>query len=123
MPSFSSSMLSWKLHDEQDPQSPSARSAARYFPATAWIRALGAAWLALFLAWNSMLSTLRKAPSLAFTPSSSSRAFGLEFDMSAIGSVAQLIGFSATVGPAAAARPKVGLTIRMGTPSQLVLLR
>jgi hypothetical protein len=48
-PRFLSSMLSWKLHDEQEPQSPSASSAARYFCATASIIAGGAGWLALFL--------------------------------------------------------------------------
>ena len=113
MPSFSSSTLSWKLHDEQLPQSPNARRAPRYFAATIAISSLGAGWLALFLAWNSMLSIWRVAPSFSRMPASSSRAFGLEFEISAIGSVAQLMGFSAIFSPPAADRPNVGLTIRM----------
>ena len=49
-PRFSSSMLSWKLHDEQDPQSPKASSAIRYLCATSSIMPGGAGWLALPLA-------------------------------------------------------------------------
>ena len=41
-PCFSSSMLSWKLHDEQAPQSASAWIAARYFKATLAIISEGA---------------------------------------------------------------------------------
>ena len=48
-PCFLSSMLSWKLHDEQDPQSPSASSAILYFRASSLIISGGAGWLALFL--------------------------------------------------------------------------
>src|SRR3990167_3426822 len=70
-----------------------------------------------------MLSTARVAPSFARMPSSSSRAFGLELDIKAMASVAQLIGFSATLSPPAAATPKVGLTMRMVTPLQLVLAK
>ena len=49
-PRFLSSMLSWKLHDEQDPQSPKASSAIRYLRATSSIMPGGAGWLALPLA-------------------------------------------------------------------------
>lgn len=49
-PRLRSSMLSWKLHDEQEPQSPSASSAMRYFFATSSIISGVAGWLALPLA-------------------------------------------------------------------------
>ena len=40
-------MLSWKLHDEHEPQSPSASNAMRYLRATSLIISGGAGWLAL----------------------------------------------------------------------------
>src|SRR5690349_4826844 len=109
MPSFSSSMLSWKLHDEQLPQSPRARSAARYLPATSWSNSFGAGWLALFLARNLMFSTWRCALSLSRIPQSSSRALGLELDTSAMASVCQFTGFNVTLSLLVAERPKLGL--------------
>jgi len=48
-PRFRSSTLSWKLHDEHEPQSPNASTAIRYFCAIASIISGGAGWLALFL--------------------------------------------------------------------------
>src|SRR5262245_57803685 len=120
MPRFSSSMLSWKLHDEQLPQSAIARSAPLYLAATSSSRSLGAGWLALFLARNSMFSTGRVAPSLARMPSSSSRALGLELDTRAMASVFQLTGFSATFSADVAETPKVGLTMRMLVPLQVL---
>ena len=48
-PRFSSSTLSWKLHDEQEPQSPSASKAALYFCTTSSIVSADAGWLALGL--------------------------------------------------------------------------
>jgi len=55
------------------------------------------------------LSILRVAPSFSRMPASSSRAFGLELEISAIASVAQFTGLSAIFSPPAAERPKVGL--------------
>src|SRR5215472_6335630 len=120
MPRFSSSMLSWKLHDEQLPQSAIARSAPRYLAANSSSRSLGAGWLALFLARNSMFSTGRNAPSLARMPSSNSRALGLALDTKATASVFQLTDLSATFSAVVADRPNVGLTMRMLVPPQLL---
>ena len=77
---------------------------------------MGAGWLALFLDRKSMLSTARNAPSLLRMPSSNSRAFGLELETSAMASVFQLTGFSATFSAVVAERPNVGLTMRMRVP-------
>ena len=73
-----------------------ASSAPRYLSATSSITSLGAGWLALFFDRNSMLSTGRKAPSLDLIPARSSRALGFELETSAMASVFQLTGFSAT---------------------------
>ena len=99
MPSFSSSMLSWKLHDEQLPQSPRASSAALVVGRDLLEQSFGAGWLALFLARNLMFSTWRCALSLSRIPPSSSRALGLELEIRAMASVFQLTGFSATFSP------------------------
>src|SRR5215467_1226109 len=120
MPRFSSSMLSWKLHDEQLPQSAMARSAPLYLAATSSSRSLGAGWLALFLDRNSMFSTDRSALSLARMPSRSSRALGLELDTRAMASDFQSTGFNATFSAEVADRPNVGLTIRMPVSPQLL---
>ncbi|HEY0492328.1 MAG TPA: hypothetical protein VGD57_02530, partial [Candidatus Dormibacteraeota bacterium] len=49
-PRFRNSIESWKLHDEQEPQSPRANNPIRYLRVISLIISGGAGWLALLLA-------------------------------------------------------------------------